>query len=654
MFIAEIPNRKSPPAILLRETYREGGKVKARTLANLSKLPPDCIEALRRILKGEKLMSPDEAFEIVRSYHHGHVQAILLAMKKLSFAQLLGSRASKERSLVQAMVAARLVEPTSKLAMTRWWNVTSLPSILGVSDANEDDLYGALDWLLRRQQHIEKKLAARHLSNGCLALYDLTSSYFEGVTCPLAARGHNRDGKNGKLQVNYGLLTDIRGCPVSVDVFEGNTADPKTLLPQVEKVRAVFGLNELALVGDRGMITQKQIDSLKNIDGMDWITAMRPGAIKKLINDGAIQMGLFDEQNLFELSHKDFPGERLVACRNPSLAKRRADKRKQLIAATKRELKKVQNMVEGGRLRGVDKIAARVQSILGNYRIGRYYQVDFREDGFDYKADEAKITAMVVGTVQDDSQLAKKRRERCKRHMETIAKRLDEVRRRTEHGRLWGRDSIGVRAGKVINKYQVAKHFKLTINDDSFSFEIKEDSVAQEAALDGIYVVRTSLPEQRLSADDTVRNYKLLSQVEYAFRSLKSIDIHVRPIHHRLEDRVRAHIFLCMLTYYVQWHMIQAWRSLLFFDEDLQAKALRDPVAPAQRSDSALEKVRSRTLDDGSQVHSFGTLLKDLSSIVRNVCRITGAGSDSQSFHRDTNPTEKQKIALDLLETISL
>lgn len=654
MFIAEIPNRRSPPTILLRETYREGSKVKARTLANLTKLPPDCIEALRRLLKGEQLMSPDDVFEIVRSYHHGHIQAILLAMKRLSFTQLLGSRASKERSLVQAMVAARLVAPTSKLSMTRSWKVTSLPSILGVSDADEDDLYGALDWLLKRQQNIEKRLAARHLSNGCLALYDLTSSYFEGITCPLAARGHNRDGKIGKLQVNYGLLTDVRGCPVAVDVFEGNTGDPKTLLPQVEKARAVFGINELTLVGDRGMITQKQVDSLKNIDGMDWITAMRPGAIKKLVNGGVIQMGLFDERNLFELSHQDFPEERLIACRNPSLAKRRADKRKRLLAATTRELKKVRNMVEGGRLRGQDKIAARVRSILRGYRIGKYYQVDFREDGFDYKVDEAEVTAIVIGSAQDGSQLAEKRRERCKRHMETIAKKLDEVRRRTEHGRLWGRDSIGVRVGKVINRYQVAKHFKLTINDDSFSFEIKEDSVAQEAALDGIYVVRTSLPEQRLSADDTVRSYKLLSQVEYAFRSLKSIDIHVRPIHHRLEDRVRAHIFLCMLTYYVQWHMIQAWRSLLFFDEDLQAKAMRDPVAPARRSDAALKKVHSRTLDDGSPVHSFGTLLRELSSIVRNVCRVTTAGPDSPTIHRDTNPTEKQQIALDLLETISL
>jgi transposase len=654
MFIAKVPNRRSPPAILLRESYREGSKVKSRTLANLTKLPPDCIEALRRMLKGEQLMSPEDVFDIERSYHHGHVQAILLAMKRLSFAQLLGSRACKERSLVQAMVAARLVAPTSKLAMTRWWNVTSLPSTLGVTDAAEDDLYGALDWLLKRQQSIEKKLAARHLSDGCLALYDLTSSYFEGTTCPLAARGHNRDGKVGKLQVNYGLLTDVRGCPVSVDVFEGNTADPKTLLPQVEKARAVFGINALTLVGDRGMITQKQVDGLKSIDGMDWITAMRPGAIKKLLNSGAIQMGLFDERNLFELSHQDFPGERLIACRNPSLAKRRADKRKQLIAATTRELKKVQNMVEGGRLSGKDMIEVRVRAILRGYRIGKCYQVNFREDGFDYTVDETEATALAIGNAQDDSKLAESRRERCKRHLETIANKLDEVRRRTEQGRLWGRDSIGVRVGKVVNKYQVAKHFKLTINDDSFSFEVKEDSVSQEAALDGIYVVRTSLPEQRLSADDTVRSYKLLSQVEYAFRSMKSIDIHVRPIHHRLEDRVRAHIFLCMLTYYVQWHMVQAWRSLLFFDEDLQAKTMRDPVAPAQRSDAALEKVRSRTLDDGSKVHSFQTLLTDLSSIVRNVCRITSSSPDAPPIYRDTNPTEKQQVAFDLLDNISL
>ncbi len=654
MFIAEIPNRKSPPAILLRETYRQDGKVKARTLANLTKVPPEGIAVLRRVLKGEKMISADDAFEIISSYHHGHVQAILSAMKQLSFSKLLGARPSREGSLIQAMVAARLLMPvSSKLALTRWWGTTSLPSTLGVSDADEDDLYCALDWLVARQERIEKRLSDRHLSEGCIALYDLTSSYFEGTTCPLASRGHNRDGKSGKLQVNYGLLTDHRGCPVAVSVFEGNTGDPKTLLPQVDKARTVFGINELVLVGDRGMITQRQIDSLGSIDGIDWITAMRPGAIKKLVNAGAIQMGLFDERNLFELSHPDFPGERLVACRNHELAARRANKRKQLIAATTRALGKIQRMVAGGRVQGKEIIEKRVRAILSSYRIGKYYNVEISDNGFGYTVDESQISTDMAASAKGDQQLAEKRLARCQRHMKSIADKLERLRLRTERGRLWGQADIGVRIGKVVNKHKVAKHFELTVRDDSFDFTIKEDSVAKEASLDGIYVVRTSLPEARLSADKTVRNYKLLSQVEFAFRSMKSIDIHVRPIRHRLEDRVRAHIFLCMLTYYVQWHMIQAWRSLLFFDEDLQAKTTRDPVAPAQRSEAAIHKVRSRVLDHGSPVHSFATLLRDLSSIVKNTCQVI-TNSNISTFDRTTTPSDTQQLALDLLKKISL
>lgn len=568
MYIARVPNRNSPPAILLRESYRDNGKVKSRTLANLSKLPADAIEVLGRSLKGEQLVPADDAFEAIASSHHGHVQAGLLAMRRLRFAELIASRVSRQRDLVVAMVLARILEPDSKLATTRWWHITTLPSLCGVADAHEDDLYDALDWLLERQERIEGRLAARHLNNDALALYDLSSSYFEGVTCPLAAFGHNRDGKKGKLQVNYGLLTNAQGIPVAVSVFEGNTGDPKTLLPQLTQVREQFGLQRFVLVGDRGMITQKQVDVLRNIEGVDWIAALRPEAINKLLDSGALQMDLFDERNLFELTHPDFPGERLIACRNPELAKRRAEKRKSLLEATANELHKVRRMVERGRLQG--------------------------------------------------------------------------------------QDAIGVRIGKVVNKYKVAKHFTLDIRDHDFDFDVDQAKVAAEAALDGIYVVRTSLSAERMNADDTVRSYKRLSQVERAFRSLKSIDIHVRPIRHRLEKRVRAHIFLCMLAYYVQWHMLEAWRPLLFCDEDQQGKATRNPVAPAKRSEPALRKVQARILDDGTQAHSFRTLLKHLSAIVRNVCRLPDSGPDAPTFDVVTTPDAKQQRAFDLLESIHM
>ena len=567
MFIATVPNRKSPPAILLRESYRVAGKVKSRTLANLSKLPSDAIELLRRSLKGEQLV-PVDTFEVLASAHHGHVEAVLLAMRRLGFAQLIGARPSPQRARVVAMVAAHLLEPDSKLATTRWWHNTTLPHLLGVSDANEDDLYDALDWLLARQHRIERKLAARHLDNDAMALYDLSSSYFEGVTCPLAAFGHNRDGKKGKLQVNYGLLTNADGVPIAVSVFKGNTGDPKTLLPQVTTLRERFHLERFVLVGDRGMITQKQVDALRDIKGVDWIAALRPEAIRALLGCGAIQMDLFDERNLFELTHPDFPGERLVACRNPELAARRAHKRARLLEATTRELDKVRRMVERGRLKG--------------------------------------------------------------------------------------RDAIGVRVGKVVNKYRVAKHFTLDIRDHHFDFGIDADKVAAEAALDGLYVVRTSVAAQRLGSAEAVRSYKRLSQVERAFRSLKSFDLRVRPIYHRLESRVRAHLFLCLLAYYVQWHMREAWRPLLFCDEDQEAKATRDPVAPAERSAAAQRKAQTHTLDDGTPAHSFTTLLKSLSALVRNTCRIPASGCAEHVFHTVTTPSAQQQRAYELLRGIKV
>jgi len=569
MHIDIVPNRDSPPAVLLRESYREGTKVRKRTLANLSALSTEQVDAIRRTLKGERLVPVAELFEIVRSRHHGHVQAVRAAIKQLGFESLVASRPSRERDLIVAMVIARILEPASKLATTRWWHTTTLPEAFGVADAGEDDLYEALDWLITRQDHIEKKLAARHLKKGGLVLYDLSSSYFEGTKSPLAALGYNRDGKSGKLQVNYGLLTDPRGRPVAVSVFEGNTGDPKTLIPQVEKLQKSFAIEQLVLVGDRGMISQKQINELKKRDGIDWITALRTGAIRKLVDGGQIQLGLFDERNLFEVTHPDFPGERLVACRNSQLALLRAKKRQSLLQATSTELEKVRGMISRGKIKG--------------------------------------------------------------------------------------KDAIGVRVGKVVDKYKMSKHLVLDIRDDGFDFHLDDDKVSAEAALDGIYVVRTSVTAQFLATDDVVRSYKMLSQVEQAFRSLKTIDLEVRPIRHRREDRVKAHIFLCMLAHYVVWHMIESWRELLFCDEDQQAKKTRDPIAPAKRSNAALDKVHSKVLDDGTPVHSFQTLLKDLSTIVSNTCRRPGASTaDEPTFDIVTNPSPTQQRAYDLLRSIQV
>jgi hypothetical protein len=655
MYVATIPNRNSPPAILLREGYREDGKVKNRTLANLSKLPPEAIEAIRRTLKGEKLVSIDELFEIVEdgSPSHGHVEAVLTAMKRLDFTSLIAARSSPQRDLVIAMVAARILEPQSKLATTRWWSSTTLPDTLGIGDADEDDLYDAMDWLLERQDNIEKKLASRHLQEGGLALYDLTSSYFEGSKCPIAALGHNRDGKKGKLQVNYGLLANEEGIPVSVSVFEGNSGDPTTLMPQVEKMREEFEIGKFVLVGDRGMITQKQIDALREIENVDWLTAMRPGAIRKLVEGGWIQMGLFDERNLFEIEHPDWPGERLIACRNGELAERRKVKRTALLEATVAELEKVRRMVVRGRLLSKEAIGEQVGKILKQYRVSRHYTVVIRDDGFEYKVDAEALAAEAAKGAAADATLEAKRLERDRRHIEAVAGKLDKVRTRIEQGWLHGKDEIGVRVGRAINKYKMAKHFVLHIEENSFNFEVNQQSVDEEAALDGIYVVRTSVEKDTMDADQAVRSYKQLSDVERAFLCLKSVDLLVRPIRHRLENRVRTHIFLAMLSYYVQWHMTAAWRPLLFADEDQQAKTSRDPVAPAKRSEGALKKVAAKRLDDGSPVHSFRTLLNHLGDIVRNTCRCPNAGPDV-TFHKTTLPNAKQLQALSLLNQITL
>jgi transposase len=568
MYIDIVPNRKSRPAILLRESIREGKRIVKRTIANLSSLSLEQAEAIRAVLKGQPLAPVDELFEIIRSRAHGAVKAIALAMTRLRMASLLGRERSRERDLVLAMIAARVLEPQSKLATARSWHHSTLGELFGVEDAEENELYAAMDWLLARQDGIEQRLAKRHLEEGARVLYDLSSSYVEGTCCPLAERGYSRDGKKGKLQVNYGLLTDARGCPVAISVFAGNTTDPQTLLEQVQKLQRDFALSSVVLVGDRGMISQKQVEALGEREGVEWITALKGGAIRKLVDAGCIQMSLFDERNLFEFSHEDFPGERLVVCRNPQLAKLRAAKRRSLLAATTAELETVQRMVASGRLKDEDK--------------------------------------------------------------------------------------IGVRVGKVVNKYKMAKHFVLQIEPARFDFHIDEEKVAAEAALDGLYVIRTSLPTETVSSDEAVRHYKGLSRVEAAFRSLKSDDLKVRPIHHFSEDRVRAHLLLCMLAYYVKWHMGEAWRELLFADEDQHRLTERDPVAPATRSDEALEKVASKQLTDDSPAHSFRTLLNELSTIVRNTCRRKNAADGDAFFEIDTTPNQKQTVALNLINAIRL
>jgi len=568
MHIHVVPNRGSPPTVLLRESYREGSKVGKRTLANLSSLSAAQIEAIRATLRGQALQPVAQSFEISASRSHGHVQAVALTLQRLGLASLLAAKACRERELVLAMVASRIVAPHTKLATTRWWHTTTLAEDFGVAQASEDDLYAAMDWLLARQDQVQNRLAARHLSAGGLVLYDLSSSYFEGSCCPLAKLGYSRDGRRGLLQVNYGLLTDARGCPVAVSVYEGNVADSQTLMPEVQRLRKDFGIEQLVLVGDRGMVSNQAIAELRESQGTAWITALKSVSIRALIEQGHLQLDLFDERNLLELSSPDYPGERLVACRNPQLAKLRTNKRQELLAATEASLEKIKARVDAGKLVGADE--------------------------------------------------------------------------------------IGLRVGKVINQYKVAKHFELAIGESTFTFVRKSQAIAAEAALDGIYIIRTCVPAARMDAPDCVRNYKALANVERAFRSLKTIDLKVRPIHHRTADRVRAHILLCMLAYYVEWHMREAWRELMFADTDQRAKATRDPVAPARRSKAALAKVARHTLDDGTTAHSFATLMAEMATIVRNTCRTPNAKLDAPTFEVLTTPNAKQQRALELLQQIRL
>jgi transposase len=573
MYVATVPNRNSPPAILLRESYRQSGKVKTRTLANITHLGSHKIEALRRALSGAlpAAGSPlPDSFRIARSLPHGHVAAVLGCLRSLRLDSILDPAPSRQRELIIAMIVARIIEPASKLATARGLHADtlhhSLGEVLQLDSADETELYQAMDWLLPRQARIEQQLAQRQLSNGGLVLYDLTSTYFEGRHCPLAKLGHSRDDKSGRPQVVFGLLTNAAGCPVAVEIFEGNTGDPKTVATQVKKLRERFGLSNVVLVGDRGMITSARIrQDLPASYGIQWISALRASQIQKLVTSGQLQMSLFDKTDLVEIAHPDFPGERLVACFNPLLAEERARKRPELLAATEKQL---------------EKIAA-----------------------------------------------ATKRGKRPLR----------------------GKQNIGVRAGKILNRYKMGKHFQLRIEDDSFHYQRKTANIEREESLDGIYVIRTSVQKEALSSEQVVASYKSLSGVERAFRSLKTVDLHVRPIHHRLPDRVRAHILLCMLAYYVEWHMRQRLAPMLFDDDNkLQAQAARKSVvAPAQRSASAKLKAFTKHTSEGAKVHSFQTLLGDLATIVKN--RIQPTDKNIAVFDMLTQPTAIQQRAFDLL-----
>ena len=554
---------------LLRRSWREDGKVKKETLANLSALPQPAIDAIRTVLKGEPVVAAGDAFEILRALPHGHVAAVLGTMKRLGIPQLLAPRVGRQRSLALALIAARILEPRSKLATASGLREetmhSSLGQQLGVVRADEDDLYDAMDWLGSRQDRIEKALADRHLANGAVVLYDLTSAHMEGRICPLAQLGYARDGRKGKLQIEFGLLTDCDGRPIAVEVFKGNTADPATVASQVKKLRERFGVERLILVGDRGMLTQARIqEDMQPHDGIDWISCLRAPAIAELRDSGALQLSLFDSRDLAEITSPQFPGERLVVCKNPLLAARRARKRTELLEATEREL---------------DKIVA-----------------------------------------------ATSRKSRPLR----------------------GKERIGVRLGRVLGRFKMGKHFDWTIEDDHFSYCRNEAGIAAEAALDGVDVVRTSVDADTLAADEVVRKYKSLSNVERAFRTLKTVDLRVRPVYHVLPRRVRAHVLVYMLAYYVEWHMRRALAPLLFDDTDPErAEAKRTSVvAPVERSDSALKKDRTRRTPDGLPVQSFRSLLDDLATLTLNRCRALG----SETFDLLATQTPLQRRALDLLD----
>ena len=570
MYIEAVPNRNSPPAILLRESYRHEGKVRKRTLCNLSGWSPAHVEGLRGVLKGGTVIPAEhDAITVTRSLPHGHVAAALGTARKIGLDRILGPDGNRCRDLVLALLIGRILDPVSKLAAARTLSPatasSSLGEALGLGGVDDDELYAALDWLLRRQSVIETALAKRHLQNGTLVLYDVSSSYMEGRCCPLAKRGYSRDGKKGSLQIVYGLLCAPDGCPVAIEVFDGNTGDPTTLAPQVDKLKQRFGLSHVVLVGDRGMITEARLTEDIKAAGLDWITALRGPAIKGLLNTRALQLTLFDQRDMASITSPDFPGERLVVCRNPDLATERSRKREELLAATEKDLTRIKTAVERKR------------------------------------------------------------------------------------NPLHGIAAIALAVGAVLNTHKMKKHFDLNITDDAFSFARRTTEIAAEAATDGLYIVRTSLPAETLGDADTVRSYKSLARVERAFRCIKTVDLNVRPVYHWLEDRVRAHVLLCMLAYYLEWHMRQCLAPMLFDDTyKEEAEALRSSVvAPAQRSKAALKKQTTGMTPDGLPVHSFHTLLVDLATMTRNT--IITAINPLYPLTVVTRPTPVQQKAFNLL-----
>jgi hypothetical protein len=544
---------------LLRRCYREGGKVRNETVGNISHLPEELVELVRAGLRGEPVGVLSDAFAIERSLPAGHVMAAVVMARRLELSRLLDRQPSRERDLVLAMICQRAIAPMSKLATVRAFEQSTLADELGVAGADEDDLYGAMDWLLDRQERIEDRLARRHLVDGELVLYDVSSSYFEGRSCELAAMGYSRDGKRGTPQIIYGLLCDKPGRPIAVEVFSGELHDDNTLPSQISKLKQRFGLSRVVVVSDRGMVTKANLALLRATDGAAWITALKAPQIKKLVKDGALQLSLFDQQNLAEITAEDYPGERLVVCRNPLVAADRARKREELLAATER---------------GLAEIAARV-----------------------------------------------------------------------ERGTLTGADRIGLAVGPALKRYRVRKHFQIEITDTTFNYQRKIEQIDQEAALDGFYVLRTSVPDSELDTSEVVRSYKGLEQVERAFKTFKGPELEIRPIHHRLEDRVRAHVFLCTLAYYLAWHLRRAWTPLLFKDE--QPPTPTDPVAKATRSLAAQRKAQTKLTSTGERAHSYKSLLAELATLTRNTIRLPGS---SATFHKLAEPNPTQAHALDLAE----
>jgi transposase len=568
MHIQAVPNRNASPTILLRESYRVGKQVRKKTLANLTHWPASIVETLRLALAGESLVPKEKLLRIERSKPHGHVEALLTFMRHIGLEKMISSTPSQERDLVMAMLVERLIHSSSKLATTRLWNSSTLAEEMGVEDCDSNDLYTAMDWLLKRQERIEGKLAARHLQKNSYALYDVSSSYFEGSHCPLAAFGHNKDGKRGKKIVVYGLLTDRLGCPVSINVYPGNTSDPNTFTDQVHALKDLYGLTQVTLVGDRGVLTQARIDTLRAVPGIGFLSALRSTSIRALVENGDIQMSLFDTQNLCEIVSKEYPGERLVACFNPLLAAERARKRQALLVATEEKL-------------------------------------------------------------------------------EAITK---DVERRKE--KVLSKEAIALRVGRIIDRYKMRKHFDLVFGDGYLAFSRITASIEREAALDGIYVLRTDAPKDLLSAEDTVVTYKSLSQVERAFRSMKGMDIRIRPIRHFTEEHVRAHIFLCMLAYYVEWHLRRALGGLLYDDTDLDVERwMRDPIKPAQGSRSSAEKKKTGEALNGFTAHSFETMMVELATRCRHTC--SSPGSQGMTFTMETEPTPWQTKVLVLLKDYS-